>query len=88
MPGTDASEELPVMTVFSAIVLVTAAAVRGRTRTAARIAALERASEEERLRRSILEERTRIARELHDIVAHHMSLIAIHAETAPYRIPA
>ncbi|GIJ44399.1 two-component sensor histidine kinase [Virgisporangium aliadipatigenens] len=87
MPGVNASEELPIMTVFSAVVLVAAAAVRGRGRTTARIAALERANEEERVRRSILEERTRIARELHDIVAHHMSLIAIHAETAPYRIP-
>ena len=33
----------------------------------------------------MLEERTRIARELHDVVAHHMSLIAVRAETAPYR---
>jgi signal transduction histidine kinase len=35
---------------------------------------------------AILEERTRIARELHDVVAHHMSLIAVRAETAPYRL--
>jgi len=75
------------MTTFSAIVLVATAAVRGRGRAAARIADLERLNAEERVRRSVLEERTRIARELHDIVAHHMSLIAIHAETAPYRIP-
>jgi signal transduction histidine kinase len=34
-----------------------------------------------------LEERARIARELHDIVAHHMSVIAVRAETAPFRIP-
>jgi signal transduction histidine kinase len=37
-------------------------------------------------RRAVLEERTRIARELHDVVAHHMSLIAVRAETAPYRL--
>jgi signal transduction histidine kinase len=36
---------------------------------------------------SLLEERARIARELHDIVAHHMSVIAVRAETAPFRIP-
>jgi signal transduction histidine kinase len=35
---------------------------------------------------TVLEERTRIARELHDVVAHHMSLIAVRAETAPYRL--
>jgi signal transduction histidine kinase len=35
---------------------------------------------------TVLAERTRIARELHDVVAHHMSLIAVRAETAPYRL--
>jgi signal transduction histidine kinase len=34
----------------------------------------------------VLTERARIARELHDVVAHHMSLIAVRAETAPYRL--
>ncbi|WP_157743194.1 sensor histidine kinase [Micromonospora coriariae] len=43
-------------------------------------------SEREHERRAVLEERTRIARELHDVVAHHMSLIAVQAETAPYRL--
>ncbi len=43
-------------------------------------------TEAERAHRAVLEERTRIARELHDVVAHHMSLIAVQAETAPYRI--
>ncbi len=42
--------------------------------------------EQERGRRAVLEERARIARELHDVVAHHMSLIAVRAETAPYRL--
>ena len=43
-------------------------------------------TEVEWARRAVLEERTRIARELHDVVAHHMSLIAVRAETAPYRL--
>jgi signal transduction histidine kinase len=43
-------------------------------------------NELEGARRAVLEERTRIAREMHDVVAHHMSLIAVQAETAPYRL--
>ncbi|MBT0769301.1 sensor histidine kinase [Kineosporia sp. J2-2] len=44
-------------------------------------------SEVERDRRIVLEERARLARDLHDIVAHHMSLVVVQAETAPYRVP-
>jgi signal transduction histidine kinase len=44
----------------------------------------ELAAEQER--GAVLTERARIARELHDVVAHHMSLIAVRAETAPYRL--
>jgi signal transduction histidine kinase len=44
-------------------------------------------SEREQARRAVLEERARIARELHDVVAHHMSMLAVRAETAPYRLP-
>lgn len=35
----------------------------------------------------VLAERARLARDLHDVVAHHVSLIAVRAETAPYTEP-
>ncbi|WP_300640344.1 histidine kinase [Nocardioides sp.] len=35
---------------------------------------------------AVLDERARLARDLHDVVAHHVSLIAVRAETAPYAV--
>lgn len=37
-------------------------------------------------REAVLRERTRIARDLHDVVAHHMSMVVVRAQTAEYRI--
>ncbi len=60
--------------------------ISSRGRAERTLAAQTERTELERARRAVLEERTRIARELHDVVAHHMSLIAVQAETAPYRL--
>jgi signal transduction histidine kinase len=87
MPGLNASPDLAEMTTLSAVVLVAAGALGGRRETQRRLAEQQRISDAERARRALLEERTRIARELHDVVAHHMSVIAIQAEAAPYRVP-
>jgi signal transduction histidine kinase len=37
--------------------------------------------------RTILLERHRIARELHDVIGHHLSMIAVRTDSAPYRLP-
>jgi signal transduction histidine kinase len=78
---------LSTMVVVSAIALLLADAWRERNETGRRLSDQEQISQAERARRVLLEERTRIARELHDVVAHHMSVIAIQAEAAPYRVP-
>ena len=54
---------------------------------AARARQAEQVSAEEAQRRRDLEERNRIARELHDVVAHSMSVIHVQASTAVYRKP-
>ncbi|NIL78076.1 histidine kinase [Rhodococcus sp. B10] len=50
------------------------------------LARQEEVSELERARRAILEEKAKIARDLHDVVAHHMSLVVVQAQSAPYRL--
>ena len=76
---------------LSAAIVFTAATIAldslsSRWRAQRALAAQAERTELERARRAVLEERARIARELHDVVAHHMSLIAVRAETAPYRL--
>jgi len=41
---------------------------------------------EEQARRTVVEEKARIARELHDVIAHNMSLITVQARSAPHRV--
>ena len=74
-------------TIIFTAVAVAVDSVGSRLRSQHALAAQTQRTEAERAQRAVLEERTRIARELHDVVAHHMSLIAVRAETAPYRLP-
>ncbi|MFF4171860.1 sensor histidine kinase [Streptomyces sp. NPDC001744] len=73
--------------VLSGVLLLLTSAVRARGDAQRRLVEQETISEAERARRTLLEERARIARELHDIVAHHMSVITVQADSAPYRVP-
>ncbi|MEE1823136.1 sensor histidine kinase [Streptomyces sp. BE20] len=72
---------------LSGAVLLLGWSVRDRAEARRLLVEQEHISEAERERRTLLEERARIARELHDVVAHHMSVIAVQAASAPYRIP-
>ncbi|MFH9420667.1 sensor histidine kinase [Streptomyces sp. NPDC017529] len=71
---------------LTGVVLLVGGALRERGAAQRKLIEQENISEAERAMRTLLEERTRIARELHDVVAHHMSVITVQAASAPYRI--
>jgi len=83
---TDAVTILILYPSDSIFVLGAALGARHWTGTRRQLAQARRDVEAEQGQRAVAEERTRIARELHDVVAHSMSVIHMQATSASYRI--
>lgn len=78
-------DDLKAWALGQALILGVALLVRWLVISRRQIADQQDEVETERARRAVVEERSRIARELHDVVAHHMSMIVVQAQSAPLR---
>jgi signal transduction histidine kinase len=71
----------------AATAMLVGESMRQRTEAVAALDATQEAMAETVREQTAMEERARIARELHDIVAHHLSVIAVQSETARLTSP-
>ncbi|WP_336205099.1 sensor histidine kinase [Nonomuraea sp. LPB2021202275-12-8] len=76
---------MPVAAVMVTVAVLFGYNVRVRRTATAQLVVEEQRTQEAVGAQAVLEERARIARELHDVVAHHMSVIAIQAEAVPLK---
>ena len=84
---TTPASRAPLPLLFLAAALVVGESMRKRGLAVAALDATQEAMAESTRARTVMEERARIARELHDIVAHHLSVIAIESEAARLTSP-
>jgi signal transduction histidine kinase len=85
--GDDTSDLALVVTVLAVAALAIGDARRLRGEALVERDASRRQVAETLRGQAAMEERARIARELHDVVAHHVSMIAVQAETARFTTP-
>ncbi|MGI8880367.1 MAG: sensor histidine kinase [Jatrophihabitans sp.] len=72
--------------ISSAAAVVVADLLRSRADVRTRLVRQEAATATVQEQQARTEERTRIARELHDVVAHHLSVVVVRADSAPHRV--
>jgi len=70
------------------VLYIVGVAMRGSALRTRRLSTLTARAGQVEDQSAVVAERARLARDLHDVVAHHVSLIAVRAETAPYTHPA
>ncbi|OAN30750.1 hypothetical protein A4X17_04100 [Plantibacter sp. H53] len=85
--ATAMAADLIVASSVAGVAYLVALLISGRVRLGEELTRERETSAAEQSRRVLVEERTRIARELHDVVAHSMSVIQVQASTAKYRVP-
>ncbi|GAA5153870.1 hypothetical protein GCM10025768_24180 [Microbacterium pseudoresistens] len=86
LPSIPSGNSLIVTTSVIGGVYLVAVLLAGRLRLGDELTRERAHTAQEQSRRVLVEERSRIARDLHDIVAHSMSLIQVQASTARYRV--